>query len=132
MIIDQLNSESGIVFHTNSWYLGPLYNIPAGTTPSGTYQLNLGFESLKTLMLAFIPQDYLSYTFLRKLYRINCSITSLQLRVGMELYPSLPIRGHSGTSGHYNSTYSFYNNSEYLISLQKLLENFKIKMKILQ
>ena len=111
MIIDQINSDSGVVFHTTSWYLGPLYNIPAGTTPSGTYQLNLGFESLKTLVLAFIPQDYLKYTFLRKLYRVNCSITSLQLRVGMDLFPSLPIKGHSGTSGHYNNTYGYKNNA---------------------
>ncbi len=127
MIIDQINSDSGVVFHTTSWYLGPLYNIPAGTTPSGTYQLNLGFESLKTLVLAFIPQDYLKYTFLRKLYRVNCSITSLQLRVGMDLFPSLPIKGHAGTSGHYDSTYGYKNNAEYLIALQKAFGKFQNK-----
>lgn len=127
LILDQLNQEGGISFHTTSWYLGPLYSLPPSTTPSGTYQLNLGFESLRTLLMLFIPQDYLKYSFLRKLYRINNSITSLQLRIGLDLYPSLPMKGHSGTSSHYNSAYPFTNNNEYLISLHKAWSKFQNK-----
>lgn len=127
LIQAQLNSESGIVFHTESWYLGPIYTIPSGTTPSGTYQLNLGFESLKQIMLYFLPQDYLQYSFLRKLYRINCGITSFQLRIGLDLFPSLPLKGQAGTSGFYESSYSFYNNSEYIISLYKAWNKFQNK-----
>lgn len=127
LIMDQLNQEGGIVFHTTSWYLGPLYSIPAGVTPSGTYQLNLGFESLRTILMFFLPQDYLKYSYLRKLYRINNGITSLQLRVGLDLYPSLPIKGAAGTSAHYNNSYSYGNNNEYLISLFKAWDKFQNK-----
>lgn len=127
LVLNSLNSENGINFHTTSWYLGPQYSLPPATNPQGTYQLNLGFESLKTLIIMFLPQDYLKYTFLRKLYRVNCGITSIQLRIGMELYPSLPLKGHSGTSGHYSSSYQFSNNAEYLISLQKSFQKFQNK-----
>ena len=127
IVLNSMNSEQGLSFHTTSWYLGPQYSIPPATNPQGTYQLNLGFESLKTLVLMFIPQDYLKYPYLRKLYRVNCGITSIQLRIGMELYPSLPLKGHSGTSGHYPASYQYSNNSEYLISLQKSFQKFQNK-----
>ena len=127
IVLNSMNSENGLNFHTTSWYLGPQYSLPPGTNPQGTYQLNLGFESLKTLILLFIPQDYLKNTFLRKLYRINCGITSIQLRIGMELYPSLPLKGHAGTSSHYPSSYQHSNNAEYLISLQKSFQKFQNK-----
>lgn len=127
IVQSQLNSETGISFHTISWYLGPLYSIPSGSTPSGTYQLNLGFESLRQLLILFIPQDYLQYTFLRKLYRINCGITSLQFKIGMQLYPSLPIKGQAGTSAFYDSSYGFQNNNEYIISLLKAWDKFQNK-----
>lgn len=127
IVLNSMNSENGLNFHTTSWYLGPQYSLSPATNPQGTYQLNLGFESLKTLILMFLPQDYLKYTFLRKLYRINCGITSIQLRIGMELYPSLPLKGHSGTSGHYPSSYQHSNNAEYLISMQKSFQKFQNK-----
>jgi hypothetical protein len=128
IITTSLESEQGINFHTTSWYLGPQYSLAPGTNPSGTYQLNLGFESLKTLILMFLPQEYLKHTYLRKLYRINCGITSIQLRIGMELYPSLPLKGHSGTSSHYAKDYLYSNNNEYLISLQKSFQKFQNKI----
>lgn len=127
IVLSALNTEQGINFHTVSWYLGPQFSLPPQTTPQGTYQLNLGFESLKTLVMMFIPQDYLKYSFLRKLFRVNCGITSIQLRIGMELYPSLPLKGHAGTSAHYPSSYLYGNNAEYLISLQKAFQKFHNK-----
>ena len=127
MVRTQLNTESGITFHTISWFLGPLYSIPSGSTPSGTYQLNLGFESLRQILVLFIPQDYLQYTFLRKLYRINCGITSLQLKIAMQYYPSLPLKGQAGTSAFYDSSYGYYNNNEYVISLLKAWDKFQNK-----
>ena len=126
-IIETLNSDQGIVLHTTSWYLGPQISIPAGTTPQGTYSLKIGFDSLKTLCMIFLPQDYIQYPFLRKLYRINAGITSLQLKLGGVYYPSFPLKGQAGTSAHYSSSYGNYNNSEYLISLQKAFSKFNNK-----
>ena len=39
--------------------LGPRYSIPANTSPNGSYQVNLGFESLKNVLFCFIPDDYI-------------------------------------------------------------------------
>ena len=127
IVLNSMNSENGLNFHTTSWYLGPQYTLSPGSNPQGTYQLNLGFESLKTLILMFLPQEYLKNTFMRKLYRVNCGITSIQLRIGMELYPSLPLKGHAGTSSHYSASYQYSNNAEYLISLQKSFQKFQNK-----
>lgn len=38
--------------------LGPRYSLPANTAPNGTYQVNLGFESLKNLCWVFMPDDF--------------------------------------------------------------------------
>lgn len=124
MINSQLNSSEGIIFHTQSWMLGPVYSFAANTTPSGTYQLNLGFESLKCLCITFLMTDYLSRSYVRKLNRVSAGITSLQFRIGNELFPSLPIKGHSGTSGGHPANYGFQNNNEYLINLYKAFDKW--------
>lgn len=124
MINSQLNSSEGIIFHTQSWMLGPVYSLAAGAVPSGTYQLNLGFESLKCLCITFLLTDYLTKPFLRKLNRVSAGVTSLQFRIGNELFPSLPIKGHSGTAGGHPSNYAFQNNNEYLINLYKSFDKW--------
>lgn len=124
LVLDQLVSSTGIVLHSVSWMLGPIWNFQAGQTPSGTYQLHLGFESLKTLCITFLPNDYLTYPYIRKLFRITNSLTSIQFRIGSDLYPSLPIKGMSGTSGAYDPTSSDDNNNEYLIHLFKAFNKF--------
>lgn len=122
LILNQLSSSDGVVFPTQSWLLGPIISIPAGQTPSGNYQLNLGFESLKKICVTFMPPTQNNFS--RKLYRVSAGITSMQLRIGMDLYPSMPIRGHSGTAGAYPSTYAYDNNNEYLIALYKAFGKF--------
>ena len=124
MINSQLNSSEGIVFHSQSWMLGPVYSISPSTTPSGTYQLNLGFESLKCLCVTFLMTDYLQKPFVRKLNRVSAGITSIQFRIGNELFPSLPIKGHSGTAGGHPANYGFENNNEYLINLYKAFDKW--------
>ncbi len=39
--------------------LGPIYNFAEKESPNGTYSVNLGFESMKNVMIAFLPNDYL-------------------------------------------------------------------------
>jgi len=117
LIQNQLSSNDGVIFHTESWMLGPITSLPPLTTPSGNYQLNMGFESLKKICVTFLPANPLPYT--RKLHRISNGVTSMQLRIGMDLYPTYPIKGHSGCAAGYPSTFAFDNNNEYLISLYK-------------
>jgi hypothetical protein len=58
IINDQLNSDRGIILHSSDWMLGPMYPIAQGTQPSGTYQITLGFESLKNIVIMFMPDSY--------------------------------------------------------------------------
>lgn len=122
LIQNQLNSSDGVVFPTQSWMLGPIISIPIGQTPNGNYQLNMGFESLKKICITFLPSQTRPH--LRKLYRLSAGVTSIQLRIGMDLYPSYAIKGHSGTAGAFPSTYPYENNNEYLIALYKAFGKF--------
>jgi hypothetical protein len=61
---------------------------------------------------------------LRKLYRINNSITSLQLSINHDFFPPYPLKGHAGTSGAYNNSYAYGNNNDYLINLYKCFDKF--------
>ena len=122
LIQNQLSSSDGVIFPTQSWMLGPIFSLPAGQVPSGNYQLNMGFESLKKICITFLSPT--TKPFQRKLGRFSGGITSLQLRIGMELYPSQPIKGHSGTAGGTPTTYIHDNNNEYLIALYKAFGKF--------
>lgn len=121
---NQFNSLDGIVFHTISWHNISSFVIPAGQTPSGNYTIQKNYDSLKAMVLTILPNDYQTYPYLRKLYRINGSITSLQLNINHDFFPQYPIVGHSGTSGGYESTYTYANNNDYLINLYKCFDKF--------
>jgi hypothetical protein len=57
--------------------LGPINNIDANSGPTGTYQINLGFESMKTAVIVFIPNDYMTWSFCRKQFRISHNVSEL-------------------------------------------------------
>ena len=108
--------ESGIVFHSNSWYNGPSFELNNTAAASGTFQVNLGFESLKTLMFCFLSSDYRAYSFCRKQYRLSRNINWLQIRIGVDYYPSQAIEGNSGDAHGITSNGG---NNEFLINLFK-------------
>ena len=64
--------------------------------------------------------------FLRREPRIFANLTSMYIKVGSEYFPPLPITGHAGNCGGYNSyTNDYdYSNSEFLISLYKSFGKF--------
>lgn len=108
--------ETGIILHSSSWYNGPSFELQNTAAANGTFQVNLGFESLKTIMFCFLSSDYRQYTFCRKQYRLSRNITWMQVRIGVDFYPSQPIEGNAGDSfGLTNSG----GNNEYLINLFK-------------
>lgn len=114
---NQLSGE-GLVIATHSWALGPLYNIPSTTGVLGTWQVNLGFESLKSIFLTFLSNDYMTYSFCRKLYKLSRNITSIQTKIGLEYFPDQPLEGHGGNP--YALTKQDENNWIYLYELHKL------------
>jgi hypothetical protein len=110
-VMQQLDGE-GVTFHTTSFYLGPIYNIYANQIP-GSIQINLGFESLKSILFCFLSADYQQYSNLRKQFRLSHNIATMQLKVGTNFSPLQPIIGNAGTVLGPN------NNSEFYINLMK-------------
>lgn len=112
----KLNSEGGIVLHTNSWYLGPQYQVNGTQAANGTWQVNLGFESLKGVVFYFLLDDWKTYPFCRKHFRVSRNLTWMQLKIGINYYPSQPIEGNSGDSKKWQNNTA---NNEFLLNLYK-------------
>ena len=93
--LNKLNTD-GFVLDIKQWYLGPKIRYVDGTSLSQTVQINNGFNSLCAISFYFQPADYEIYPWCRKHKRISGNLTSIQLRLGNEYYPSLPIVGHAG------------------------------------
>lgn len=87
---------SGIVFSTTSYTLGPLWSLQNTLACTGTFQVNLGLESLKALLVCYLSNDYLNYSFCRKLYKLSSNVTWLQAKFGIDYVPDKPIEGHGG------------------------------------
>ena len=111
-------SGDGLVISSHSWALGPLYNIPSTSGVLGTWQVNMGFESLKTIFMIFLSNDYLTYPFCRKLFKLSRNITSIQVKIGLEYFPDQPLEGHGGNP--YALAKNEENNWIYLYELHKL------------
>ena len=106
--LSQIEAEfqSGIRIPTQSFYLGPLQSIANGAVPP-TVQVNLGFESLKSILAVFMPNDYTMNAACRKHYRLSMGITSLQLKIGTDYYPQLAIKGNGGTNMGVANNYEY-------------------------
>lgn len=116
-IYNNLNS-SGFHLDFKTWFLGPKIKYAAGSSLNNTIQINNGFNSLIMIAFYFQPADYEIYNHCRKHKRISQNLTSIQLRLGSEYFPSLPIVGHGGnlrpdyTSSINKGTYlEFYTNT---------------------
>ena len=115
-VLNQLNTDDGIVLHSTSWYLGPQFLIANTQSVTGTWQINLGFESLKNVIFFFLSEDYKTKNFCRKQYRLSKNLTWMQLKIGIDYFPSLPIEGNAGCIAN---TEGNGDNSEFLINLYK-------------
>lgn len=104
--------QNTIRIPTTSWFVGPTAPVTGGVVPP-TLQVNLGFHSLRTILMMFLPNDYTSNTYCRKQYRLSMNLTSLQCKIGQYYYPPLPIRGNGG-----NNTGSI-NNYQFVKELQR-------------
>lgn len=113
-VLAQIDAEyqQGIRIPTQSFYLGPLQSIANGAVPPNI-QFNLGFESLRNILFCFIPSDYTANSSFRKQYRLSMGITSVQVKIGSDYYPSLAIKGNGGTN------YGPVNNYQYVRYLFK-------------
>ncbi len=95
IILNRLQG-AGLSIDFKAWYLGPKNKYAGGTSLNSTIQINNGFNSLNLLAFYFQPADYELYTHTRKHKRISNNLTSMQLRIGTDYIPSLPVAGHAG------------------------------------
>jgi hypothetical protein len=86
----------GFNLDIKQWYLGPKIKYQNGSSLNQTIQINNGFNSLNAILFYFQPADYEIYAHCRKHKRLSMNLTSIQLRIGNEYFPSLPITGHAG------------------------------------
>ena len=87
----------------------------------------MGFDSLKTIMWCYISQDYQNYSWCRRQYRLSHNITTSQVKIGMDYYPSLPLQCNSGNVGPQNKLTNITNrlpNNDFLIQLSKCFAKY--------
>lgn len=99
--------RTGFTLSTQSYYMGPRYPITNNSIPPNL-QINLGFDSLRAIFICFLAADYLNYTMFRKQYRLSANLTSLQVKIGTEYYPQLPLRGNGGSNVGKDNNLEFY------------------------
>lgn len=78
-----------LYFHSHSFLLGPKTNIIQNRVP-GNISINMGFDSLKSIIWVFLPLDYQKWSWCRRQYRLSHNLTRVQAKIAMEMYPSLP------------------------------------------
>jgi len=65
VILEQFKAGANLFFHSHSFRLGPTYNISKNQIP-GVIQINMGFDSLKAVLIIFLARDYEIYTWCRR------------------------------------------------------------------
>ena len=121
IILAEYKAGKTLYFHSHSFMLGPTYTIVQNAIP-GVIQINLGFDSLKAVLLAYIPKDYEQYSYCRRQFRLSMNITKLQCKIGMDYYPSIPALANGGNVAPLQSQSNFTwqrPNNEYVIELLK-------------
>ena len=106
--------ERGMYMHTCSYYYGPSHMI-AGNGSFETYPINMSFKSLRSIIWCFIPSNYRTLPYVRALRRKALNLTSAQVRIGGELYPTFPV-GNLGASSDSGNPFT---NSDFLANTYK-------------
>lgn len=135
LVIKNRYELGGFSLKFKNWYLGPKLKYLNGDGLNSTIQINNGFDSLNLLAFYFQPGDYENYTFCRKHKRISNNLTSMQLRIGSEYIPSIPITGHAGnlrpdSSALATSLISSYGRTNYVDFFVQTMKAFGKWLKI--
>lgn len=135
LVIKNRFELGGFSLKFKNWYLGPKLKYSDGGGLNSTIQINNGFDSLNLLAFYFQPADYELYSFCRKHKRISNNLTSMQLRIGSEYIPSIPITGHAGNlrptdSSSSTSLVSSYGRTNYVEFFVQTMKAFGKWLKI--
>ena len=123
LVSAQLNTDDGIVFHTCSWVWG-LTTPFTNNSVNGNITVNVGLESMKSLLFLFLDTSFIQFSYCRKQYRLSQNLTSVNIKVGTKYYPDQAILGHGGNSTYYENVSLPGNVSEFLVNTQKALGKF--------
>jgi len=112
--------SSGFALDFRTWFLGPKNKYGGGTNLNTQIQINNGFTSMDILAFYFQPADYEIHSHARKHKRISNNLTSMQLRIGNDYFPTLPIQGHAGNiRPDFTSQNQKGNYSEFFVNTMK-------------
>lgn len=67
--------------------MGPIYNIQSNVSVTNNWQINNGIPSIKHLFFWFLSQDFETYPYARKNFKLSQNITSMQLKIGSTYIP---------------------------------------------
>lgn len=70
-------SGEGIIMSSQSFTLGPTYNVPTNGNISNTWHISNGIPSLKNLYVWFLDNSYLKRSYCRKHFRLSLNVTEL-------------------------------------------------------
>lgn len=121
IVLARYKAGETLYFHSHSFMLGPTYTVTKNLVPN-TISVNLGFDSLKAILLVYVPTDFESYSTCRRQYRLSMNITKLQAKIGMDYYPNISALANGGNLAPLTknaNTQWQRPNAEYVIGLYK-------------
>ena len=115
-------ATQGLALHTAQWKLGPQYLLSNTSQATGTWHINMPFESMKNLITIFLLDDYKTLPFCRKQFRVSSNLTYYQVKIGTTFFPSLAIQGNAGDTHLARTTGA---NNEFIIGLLKAFGKYQ-------
>lgn len=70
---------------------GPEYSLASTANLNNTFLLPGGYKSVNALMMYILSDDYKSYPYCRKHFRLSGNITYLQVKSGANYFPPMAI-----------------------------------------
>lgn len=80
------------------------FQLPNGQVVRNSWPIGCQYQDLCQIYCVFIPNDYQTKTFCRKHFRISNNITSMQIKLDTNFYPTQPIVGNAGNPQAVDST----------------------------
>ena len=78
--------------------LGNKYQIPGNTPVNNSYIIGNNSTHLNEIVALFVANDYQTYSFCRKHYRLSNNITKFWSKIGIDYWPPQPNKGNGGNA----------------------------------
>ena len=99
-----------ITLLTNFWAMSNQYQIPGGSGLNNSWIVGCNSTHLNELVVVCIPNDYQTYSFARKHFRISNNVTKFWSKIAVDYWPPQPYKGNGGNvaSNNYDDDNSIF------------------------